>query len=228
MAWYDKDVEESIRQSFKKTATLRRIDRGTVLLYQGEVPQHAFIVQRGLMRAYTISPSGEERITNLYGVGDIIPIAWIFGESSLALFYYEAVSDSTLLQVDRQKFVGIIDGDPELTRAMLRYSVRETTAQMIRITALEQSTAAEKIALTLYYLLIRHGQQVRPGLYVIKIRLTQAMIANLVGLTRESTAINLKTLRQEKIISYGNFTYTIDKAALERFVGEDSFKDLTL
>ncbi len=58
--------------------------------------------------------------------------------------------------------------------------------------------------------------------------MTQSMIASLVGLTRESTAVNLKLLKKKGIVTYSNFTYTVNKHNLERFVGEDSFKNVTL
>ncbi len=51
------------------------------------------------------------------------------------------------------------------------------------------------------------------------------MIASLVGLTRESTAVNLKLLKKKGIVTYSNFTYTVNKENIERFVGEDSFKN---
>jgi CRP-like cAMP-binding protein len=103
--------------------------------------------------------------------------------------------------------------------------MNEYTSLQLRITALEQSSAAEKIALTLYYLIFRHGEEIKPGLYAIQIKMTQSMIASLVGLTRESTAVNLKFLKKKGIVSYGNFNYTVNKSSLERFVGEDSFKN---
>jgi len=50
----------------------------------------------------------------------------------------------------------------------------------------------------------------------------------LVGLTRESTAKNMKILRDRGIIDYASFTYTVDKAKLEAFLGEDGFRDLSV
>ena len=54
------------------------------------------------------------------------------------------------------------------------------------------------------------------------------MIASLVGLTRESTAKNLKVLKDKKIISYTKSSYKINKEKLEAFLGEDGFRDLQL
>ncbi|MNU08687.1 hypothetical protein D3C72_2548440 [compost metagenome] len=54
------------------------------------------------------------------------------------------------------------------------------------------------------------------------------MIASLVGLTRESTAVNLAKLKERDVVTYSNFIYVVNKQNLERFIGEDSFKDVSL
>ena len=98
----------------------------------------------------------------------------------------------------------------------------------MRITALEQSNAADKIALTLYYLLIRHGVERKPGFFTINVRMTQSIVASLVGLTRESTAIQIAKFKKEKVLTYSHFTYVIHRSTLEKHIGEDNFKDLLL
>ena len=111
---------------------------------------------------------------------------------------------------------------------MLRFVGNQYTALLLRITGLEQSHAIEKIGFTLYYLLFRYGTEKRAGVYTINIKLTQLMIANLVGLTRESSTKNLKVLKEKGIISYTRSTYKVNKLKLEQFLDEDSFRDLEL
>lgn len=221
---YDIEVD-ALQSLISQHGSTRVVKKGTTLLYQSEVPRHAFIIQKGVVRAYTITNSGEERIIALHDDGDILPLSWIFGETSNTLFYYETVTDSHIATVPKSTLVHAAEKDPTLMSGILRLTMNEYTSLLLRITALEQSSAAEKIALTLYYLLFRHGREIKPGVYAIQIRMTQSMIASLVGLTRESTAVNLKLLKKKQIVSYGNFNYTVNKANIERFVGEDSFKN---
>jgi CRP-like cAMP-binding protein len=219
---------DELLQTIQPHATTRFIKKGSVLLYQSEIPRSAFIVRKGLIRAYTITSSGEERIVSLHAKGDIFPLSWIYGETPNTLFYYEAASDTEVACIPKANLVDAVMTKPALLATVLKFTINEYTALLLRVTALEQSSAAEKIALTLYYLIIRHGVERKPGLFTIDIKMTQSMIASLVGLTRESTAINLKLLQKKEIITYTHFTYTVNKSNLERFVGEDSFKDLEL
>ena len=208
--------------------TLRTAKKGTTLLYQSEIPRQAFIVRKGFIRAYTITSSGDERIVALHGKGDVFPLSWVYGETKNTLFYYEAGSDAELACVTKDDLVSTISQSPELAAKILKFTVNEHTALLMRITALEQSNAAEKIALTLYYLLIRHGLERQPGFFTIDIKMTQSMIASLVGLTRESTAVNLAKLKERDVITYSNFIYVVNKRNLERFIGEASLKDVSL
>lgn len=214
-----------LQSLIQKYASTRYVRKGAILLYQSEVPRHAFVIKKGLVRAYAITNTGEERIISLHDAGDMFPLSWIFGKTSNTLFYYDAVVDSEVLTVPKNDFVDAVMKNPAAMSSILAMTMNEFTSLQLRITALEQSSAAEKIALTLYYLIFRHGEEVKPDTYTIHIKMTQSMIASLVGLTRESTAVNLKNLKKKGIVSYSNFTYTINKANLERFVGEDSFKD---
>ena len=219
---------EELHRSLEPHTTRRSIRKGSTLLYQGEIPREAFIVRKGFIRAFTITSSGDERTVALHTRGDIFPLSWLYGETKNTLFYYEAGSDVELSCVSKDSFVSTLTSSPELMATILRFAVNEHTALLMCITALEQSNAADKIALTLYYLLIRHGKEKRPGLYTIDIKMTQSMIASLVGLTRESTAIHISKLKERGVISYSNFIYVINRASLEKLIGEDSFKDVLL
>ncbi len=206
----------------------RVVKKGATIFYQSEIPRSAFIVRKGLVRAYTITSTGEERIVSLHAKNDIFPLPWVFGETPSTLFYYEATTDCELISVEKNVLLDSILNDAAAMKMLLKLSVKKHTALLLHVTALEQSTAAEKIAMTLYYLLIRHGVERKPGLFTINFKMTQSMIASLVGLTRESTAVNLKLLQKKQIVTYSNFIYVINKPNLERFVGEDGFKDLDL
>lgn len=219
---------EDIITAVEPYATVRFIKRRAVLFYQGEIPRQAQIVRQGLIKVYTITATGEERIVCLHSVGDVFPLPWIFGETSNSLFYYEAVTDCEMLSLPKAALLKTLMNDPLLLNNAVKFIAGEYTTLLLHITALEQSRAAEKIGFTLYYLLFHYGQKTESGTYIINLKLTHPMIASLVGLSRESVVINLRLLRRKGIIEFHHFTYEINKPLLEKFLGEDSFKDLPL
>ncbi len=218
---------ENLIQQLRPNSTMRVVKKGANVLFQGEIPRRAMIVRDGFIRAYTITSSGDERVVAIYGKGDILPLSWILGETTNALFYYDAITETRLMTFSKEDFHTALE-DPQSMRAVLHFVGNQYTALLLRITGLEQSRAVEKIGFTLYYLLFRYGVEKSPGIYTIELKLSQLMISNLVGLTRESSTKNLKTLKEKGVISYVSSTYTIDKLKLEQFLGEDSFRDLAI
>jgi CRP/FNR family transcriptional regulator, cyclic AMP receptor protein len=207
-------------------ATKRIVKKRTILLYQGEVPRSAYFLKRGVVKVYSINANGDEQIVAFHNENDVFPDTWIFGAAKSTLYYYEAVTDCQVLTVPRQEIVDAIARDAELLSAAFEHLVHSYTSMLMRITALEQSRAREKLMFTLYYLAFRHGIELKPGVYAVRIGLTHAVIANMVGLTRETTAAELGRLKKMDIIRYNAREYLINRTKLEKLLGEDSFSSL--
>ncbi len=208
------------------TPTLYR--KGASLFFQGEVPRYALIILDGVAKAYTISREGDETIVHLYGKGSILPTAWVNEQAPTALFNYEAVNDIRAIKIKRDAFKDIIDNDPKAMTEYLEYLGHSQASMLLRITGLAQSRATEKICYMLYFLLFSYGIERDAGKYVIDLKITQSMLAALIGQTRESTAKNLKILKKAGVVDYTSSTYIVDKARLESYLGEDAFRDLSL
>lgn len=206
---------------------MRTVKAGTPMLFQGEVPRHVYIVLQGLVRAYTISSNGDEQIIGLYGKGDVFPLSFAIGDVTTALFYYEALSDAHLLEVDVTTFEHELATNQAATRGLLSHIGREYTTLMLRITALGQARTVEKLAYTFYYLQFRYGLERDDGWYELDIKLTQSALASLIGQTREGTARNLKTLVEKQIIHYKTSQYFVHREKLLSFLGEDAFRDIS-
>lgn len=212
----------------KPHATKRVFKKHSILLYQGEAPRLAYVVLSGVVKVYSINTAGEEQIVAFETCDDLLPASWIFHKAPTTLYYYEALTDCEVLALPRDELQKLITGSDELRIALLDYFATNYTGLLMRITALEQSRAREKIMFTLYYLLFRYGRETKPGTFVIELKLTHSVIASLVGLTRETTTNELSKLKTQKVLRYNAHQYSVDKTKLERLVGEDSFEDLII
>ncbi len=202
--------------------------KNSSLFFQGEIPRYAIVILDGVVKAYTISPEGDETIVNLFTKGTVLPTAWANNHSPTALFNYDAVNDVRVVKVKRKDFNDAIESDPEFQREYLDFTIQSQASLLLRVTGLCQSRATEKICYTLYYLLFRHGIERANGNYEIDLKITQSMLASLIGQTRESTAKNLKLLKDAGVVDYTSSTYTVNKPKLEAYLGEDSFRNLDI
>ncbi len=217
---------EELFSELEDKGLVRNIKKRTVLLYQGEVPRSAYIMRKGIIKVYSINSTGNEQIVSFYVAGDLFPISWVFGKTSATLYYYETLTDCELLAVDKPALHNAIYGKSRFLLKAFDYLTTNYISALLRITSLEQSRASEKIMFTLYYLLFRHGKETKPGIFSVKLELTHVVIADLVGLTRETTAIELNKLKKLGIVKYDSKEYIINRTKLEHLMGEDSFGSL--
>ena len=189
------------------TSTLYR--KGERIYFQGEVPHSAIVILDGIVKAYTIGSSGEQAIIHLWGKGSILPIAWANNQASIALFHYEAMEDVRALAVKKHDLHATLDNNVAYLTEYLAYSNRIQAGMLLRINSLCQPRAIEKICYTLYYLSFHHGAKRANGSIEIRLNITQSLLANLIGQTRESTAKNIHILRDAGVLDYDSSSYVI-------------------
>ncbi len=211
-----------------KNSLTRKYNADSTIINQGEVPKYACVLVEGLVSVFSISPQGDNQIVIYHVPGEFFPTAWIFGKSSNSLFFYEAVEDCTVAFIPREQLISFMLNKPEKMHAMLDYFTTNFAASMIRVNALQQPRARDKLLYTMYYLAQRYGNLSRGPHIRIPFNLTHQSLANLVGLTRETAATEMNRLKKEGILDYSSQTYTININKVLELIDEDSFKDINI
>jgi CRP-like cAMP-binding protein len=203
------------------TYSLRKFKKGQTVLFQGEVPRYAYVIKTGTVKTYNISPLGEEQLISLSSEYDILPEAWFLGEASVAYYFYEAFTDCTVYAIPREELVKKVSESPEFTHHLLQRFMRLYVGASVHINALEQPRSRDKLVHLLHYLMLRFGEDATKDNVTISLRLTHQTLANMLGVTRETIATELSRLRREKVISYKQQTYIINKPQLLQLRNDD-------
>lgn len=211
-----------------KNAVKRVVKAGDIIFYQGEAPRSACILKSGVVKVYNIISTGEEQLVNFQLPNEVFPTPWVFSKTTSVLYFYEALTDCELYLFPREDFLDYIKSDQKILITFLDYYVNNYIGAVMRITALEQPKAREKITYTMYYLVQRYGVHITPDKVQIRLQLTHQHIANLVGLTRETTAVEMKKLKEAGVVNYVKQKYVVSLRKLLDIMGEDNFKDLNL
>lgn len=214
-------------QPLIRKSIARSYGGGSTILYQGEVPRTACIIKHGVVRVYSISSQGDEQIVAFHVAGEFFPSTWIFQKSTSSMFFYEAVTDCEIVFTPKEELISFMMAEPKRTTALLDYFTTNYVASLVRISALEQPKAREKLLYTLYFLCQRYGRMGK-GLVEINLSLTHQNLASLVGVTRETTATEMSQLKKQKILTYDNQKYTVDVEKLLNLIGEESFRGVKI
>lgn len=196
-------------QVFLQKYHTRKFDKGEIILVQGETPECAFVIKKGVVETYNLTAQGEEKPINYDIQGNIFPLEWVFGQVRGTNYYYEAFTKCELYCVPREDYLQFIQQNTKRLMGVFAAFVAEHVDSQLRVNALEQSKASAKVLHTLHFLCLRYGVDVRKNSVRIQLPLTQQDMANFMGLTRETTGIELKKLQRAGIISYKRQNYIV-------------------
>lgn len=202
--------------------------KGEVIVSQGEVPRSTFIIKTGLIKTYNLTVSGQERLIDINTNHDIFPDTWIFGKSSGAIYFYEALEDCTIYTVPRSVLLELMNERSDLLRVLLERYLGTSISQYMRINALTHSIAGEKLLHMLRYLCVRFGKTTRNGNIELQIHLNHTLLADLMGISRETATYELIKLKKRGIIDYDRKQMTVDPNALSEAIGDTDYNELIL
>ena len=205
----------------------RNYPAGSIIIYQGEAPRSGYVLVEGVIKVYSISHDGDEQIVMFLVAGDVFSLSWLFNKSSTVMFFYESLTNCRVAVMPPEELKKSLMETPEKMASLIDYFANNYTASQIRINALQQPKARDKLIYMLYYLCRRYGENDSPkDRIVIPIALTHQNFASLVGLTRETTAIEMSRLKKQKVISYRQQMYFVDLQKLLEIIGEESFSSI--
>jgi len=209
---------------------VKTYNKGEIIIFQGEAPRSAYIVKKGVIKAYNLSVNGDEKPVGFYDVHDSFPGAWTYDKTPSAVYYYEAFSSEVqLYSVPREEYVKFVRTNSDIMFMELERYVVDHLASSMRLNALQHSRAGDKLIYTLHYLALSHGVRKTPQEVEITLTLTHQDFANLTGLTRETAATELNKLKHAGIIEYGkNTPYKIRLDKLATMLNDQYISDLEL
>ncbi len=148
-------------------------------------------------------------------------MAWVFTKLKVAQYFYEAFTDCELYCFPREAYIKFLKQNPEPLFEMFSHFVARNLNYQMRINALEQSKASSKVLHTMHFLALRFGVDIKQNHVKIPLPLTQQDLANFMGLTRETTSVELKKLQVLGVINYRNQMYTVRSDKLGELLDED-------
>jgi CRP-like cAMP-binding protein len=206
-----------------KDHPVQRREAGEPILYQGEIPRHAYILTEGIVKIYDIGNAGDEKIINFLSVGDLMPPAWVFKKAPVSLYYYDAFTPCKFYRLPREELYTAIKTIPAITNYMFEHYASSFVGSLLEINALEQSKGSEKIIHMLQYLLMRFPGVLTGEWHKIELRITHQDLANMTGLTRETTSTELNKLRRKGIVEYSNQHYSLNIPLLRSLLSSEEF-----
>ena len=203
----------SIEGLFEGTSRAKKYPKSQIIYYQGDPLSNICLISSGYIKAYTILDSGDTRTLFLLGPGDLFPIAFsttLDWENYNIRYFYQSITDVEVQMIETDVFKQKVDTDPSYMNIYLTYMAATNEAIIHQLEMMKTKGAINKVAFLLPYLVKKLGHEVGKNSYQLNIKLSHQEIADLTGLTRETTTQQVKKLEKEGVIIQKKGTWIIN------------------
>jgi CRP-like cAMP-binding protein len=194
-------------------STIRHVPRRGVLLAEGSVASHVFLVLRGRVRAIRRSDSGREVTLETYRAGDLLADALLAPDRPLPN-EWEAAEATDVLAVAREDLLAQVQAWPTLALNIAAQLLARLERSKQLAVGLALADVPERVAGALRTLAKFEGQDGPDGV-VVAVRPTQQELANTIGACRETVSRIVSDLARRGLVTPRGRALVISRRLLE-------------
>ena len=172
-------LAEAQRAQIAAQARLRVYPAGTIVVNEGDEAHGMFIIDSGALKVFVTEENGKEVTLSLLGPEDYFGELALLDEAPRSASVI-TVERSTLVQISRNDFLGVLNANPASMQLVVRHLVGRIRELTDNVRALALIDVFGRLSRVFDSLAEPEGE-----MRVIRRRMTQQDLANLVGASRE-------------------------------------------
>ena len=207
----------SSAEKFQEMGAEVTVPKGTVIARAGEEPDTCWFVLEGRIVAMENTAPGTERYYNFNEEGTLLmeANALLFQKSPVS---FMAVTDARLIRISAEKLRKAMDEDNELCREVMVSLAYKFLTAMDQVREGSQCDVNWKVCNLLLTFAERYGVPY-DGKILIKEKISQQVLANLLGINRITMVRAVKELRELGLIDQVNGFYCIrDREKMKEYM----------
>jgi CRP-like cAMP-binding protein len=192
-------LSDTERLYFEEMAYKRLYHKNSIIHAPGDQSTLIQYVVDGRVKIYNIAESGKEIIFRFCYSGSFFGLAEVCGGERREV-YAEAMEDSHVLGLEREYFLKLIKGNPELAGVVFGILGKRLRQAHRAIQSLAIQDTSERLA----YLLLKLSDMHRPcsGTTTVGHKLTHQEMANMIGATRSTVTELINYFKEKEYITY--------------------------
>jgi CRP/FNR family transcriptional regulator len=211
-------LTESQLDAFKDVVGFIGRKKREIIVMEGDDCTGLFIIKTGRVKLLRSSSAGKEQIIKILNPGDLFGFE-VFYDGKKYACAAVAMEDCELCYISKDNFFSIIEKEPAIARKLIIAMGRELNHAYERIGNLGLLNAREKLAHLLYTLANEYGVK-KDGGVKLNLTISRLEIAELLGITQETSIRLLKTFKEEGILDIKRKEIIIKSLEKLRLMGE--------
>lgn len=205
----NRNASESISAHFGG-GTLKHFLKDEIIIQGDENPGGVYLIESGYVKAYSISPLGQQNLLLIHGATEIMPLPWALDGPQKVGVFYEAMSEVSALRTSKDYLRSAMGRNAWLAEQILRQLVNTFTVYAQRIQNLGYRLPRQRVIACLLDLATRFGHTIGNGHdIIIKAPITHQDIADSTNMTRETASRALEILFNDRLISQEDHLFII-------------------
>jgi CRP/FNR family transcriptional regulator len=193
---------------FEKLGSLQKFPAGTVIVKPGDIPKYCYAVSKGCVIGYEYTSGGDERIYNVMLMRSLILEANLLTNKPSPV-YFKAIKPSELVCIDRQTLIHQITEDPHLALDIIESISYKFFSAMDMVREMKCHDATWMLCNLLLIFADRYGSPYDEKKTLIKEKVSQQLLSNILGVNRITITRIIKTLKDLGLIEQINGYYCI-------------------
>lgn len=210
--------DAELRAMMPMVRTPRQLDKGAFLQEEGEQATNVYLLLKGWTASSVMMADGHRQILKVHMAGDLIGLPGLAVATTPDTVV--ALTDVVFGQIDLRAFGKLFNDFPRVAALLFLISQEERLMLMDRLALVGQRDAAGRIAGMLLQLHARMLRQDPSIGNTLRLPLTQADLADMVGVSVVHINRTLMDLREKRIVSWIRRQAVIhNEAALREIAG---------
>lgn len=194
-------------ERLEKLGFRKLFPKNHIIVEQGSFVDYCYIVKKGRVIAFEYTPSGEERVYNFMEEGSLLLEPNILLNKPSPV-YFKTTLPSELVCINRESLLHAMAEDQQLTLDIIESISDKFFGSMDQIRQACCHNVTWKICDLLLIFADRFGVQC-DGKILIKEKVSQQMLSNLLGINRITTVRTIKELKELNLLDQINGYYCI-------------------
>ncbi len=191
-------VKPSVLKSISKNISIKKYKRNHVIICEGHVNEHFYIIKNGEVKVYRKNKSGQDVILALLHEGEFFGEMSILDENTASANVATMQSCEIFCIRDRQ-FLKMMHAVPQLAERLFYHLTQRIRSCDESIENLNRANSFERVGAVLVHLAERLGYRKKSSVIIKKLPF-QHNIASLAGTSRETVSRTFSQLEENAYI----------------------------